>query len=71
MCLTLTWVPEAFLAYDGNFRCSPKADTSSAVGRSALEKSLAPRAILHKSCVKLYANLLFVRAYMIFSKLNQ
>ena len=66
MCLTLTWVPEAFLVYDGNFRCSPKADTSSAVGRSALEKSLAPRAILHKSCVKLYANLLFVRAYMIF-----
>ena len=66
MCLTLTWVAEAFLAYGGNFRCWPKADTSSAVGRSALEKSLAPRVILHKSCVKLYANLLFVRAYMIF-----
>ena len=66
MCLTLIWVPEAFLAYGGNFRCWPKADISSAVGRSALETSLVPRVILHKSCVKLYANLLFVRAYMIF-----
>ena len=58
----LSWVPEVFLAYDGNFRCWPKADTSSAVGRSyqqrvtiktwqkpetALEKSLEPRVINH------------------------
>ena len=28
------WVPEVFLACGGNFRCWPKADTSSAVGRS-------------------------------------
>ena len=54
------WVPEVFLACSGNFRCWPKADTSSAVGRSherrsreknlakpetAPEKSLAPRVI--------------------------
>ena len=30
----LPWVPEVFLACSGNFRCWPKADTSSAVGRS-------------------------------------
>ena len=30
----IPWVPEAFLAYGGNFRCWPKADTSSAVGGS-------------------------------------
>ena len=30
----LPWVPEVFLACGGNFRCWPKADTSSAVGRS-------------------------------------
>ena len=29
----LPWVPEVFLACSGNFRCWPKADTSSAVGR--------------------------------------
>ena len=28
------WVPEVFLACGVNFRCWPKADTSSAVGRS-------------------------------------
>ena len=28
------WVPEVFLACCGNFRCWPKADTSSVVGRS-------------------------------------
>ena len=28
------WVPEVFLACGGNVRCWPKADTSSAVGRS-------------------------------------
>ena len=28
----LPWVPEVFLACGGNFRCWPKADTSSAVG---------------------------------------
>ena len=33
-CWTLPWVPEFFLVCDGNFRCWPKADTSSAVGRS-------------------------------------
>ena len=30
----IPWVPEVFLACGGNFRCWPKADTSSAVGRS-------------------------------------
>ena len=49
----IPWVPEVFLACGGNFRCWPKADTSSAVGaghyktrqklETALEKSLAPR----------------------------
>ena len=29
----LPWVPEIFLACSGNFRCWPKADTFSAVGR--------------------------------------
>ena len=33
-CWRLPWVPEFFLVCDGNFRCWPKADTSSAVGRS-------------------------------------
>ena len=28
--MTLPWVPEVFLACGGNFRCWPKADTSSA-----------------------------------------
>ena len=37
--LTLPWVPEVFLAYGGNFRCWPKADTSSAVGRSHERRS--------------------------------
>ena len=58
-CWTLPWVPEFFLVCDGNFRCWPKADTSSAVGRShefraghckpetALEKSLAPKVVEH------------------------
>ena len=32
--IELPWVPEVFLACGGNFRCWPKADTSSAVGRS-------------------------------------
>ena len=31
---TIPWVSEFFLVCDGNFRCWPKADTSSAVGRS-------------------------------------
>ena len=41
------WVPEVFLACGGNFRCWPKADTSSAVPKpeTALEKSLAPRVV--------------------------
>ena len=30
----LPWVPEVLLAYGGNFRCWPKADTSLAVGHS-------------------------------------
>ena len=34
MPLIIPWVPEVFLACGGNFRCWPKADTSSAVGRS-------------------------------------
>ena len=43
--ISLPWVPEVFLACGGNFRCWPKADTSSAVQKpeTALEKSLAPR----------------------------
>ena len=32
--MALPWVPEVFLACGGNFRCWPKANTSSAVGRS-------------------------------------
>ena len=32
--LLIRWVPEVFLACGRNFRCWPKADTSSAVGRS-------------------------------------
>ena len=32
--ITLPWVPEVSLACGGNFRCWPKADTSSALGRS-------------------------------------
>ena len=47
---TLPWVPEVFLACGGNFRCCPKADTSSAVGRSherrSREKNLWHRAVL-------------------------
>ena len=38
--LYCAWVPEAFLACTGNFRCWPKADTSSVVGRSR-QKNLA------------------------------
>ena len=37
----IPWVPEAFLAYGGNFRCWPKADTSSAVGRGCEKKLFA------------------------------
>ena len=33
------WVPEVFLACGGNFRCWPKADTSSAVDRSHERRS--------------------------------
>ena len=33
----ISWAPEVFLAYGGNFRCWPKADTSSVVGRSHTE----------------------------------
>ena len=32
-CNNVPWVPEVFLACGENFRCWPKADTSSAVGR--------------------------------------
>ena len=35
----LPWVPEIFLACGGNFWCWPKADTSSAVGRSHERRS--------------------------------
>ena len=44
MAALLPWVPEAFLAYGGNFRCWPKADKP----ESALEKSLAPRVQLSR-----------------------
>lgn len=33
------WVPEVFLACGGNFRCRPKADTSSSAGRSQERRS--------------------------------
>ena len=33
-CNNVPWVPEVFRACGGNFRCWPKADISSAVGRS-------------------------------------
>ena len=35
ICLScgVPWIPEVFLACGGNFRCWPKTDTSSAVGR--------------------------------------
>ena len=39
---TIPWVPEIFLACGGNFWCWPKADTSSAVGRS--HEQAKPRA---------------------------
>ena len=46
----IPWVPEVFLAGGGNFRCWPKADTSSAVGRSherrSREKNLWHGAVL-------------------------
>ena len=50
----LPWVPEVSLLCGGNFRCWPKADTSSAVKTSqkpetALEKSLAPRVTYYES----------------------
>ena len=38
--LFLPWVPEVFLACGGNFWCWPKADKSSAVGRSHEGRSL-------------------------------
>ena len=42
----IPWVSEVFLACGGNFRCWPKANTSSAVGRSherrSREKNLWP-----------------------------
>ena len=48
------WVPEVFLACGGNFRCWPKADTSSAVGRSR-EKNLWHGAVLFTVPVDLCA----------------
>ena len=44
-----TLVPKGFLECGRNFRCWPKADTSSAVPETALETSAAPR-ILRKVC---------------------
>ena len=41
----IPWVPEVFLACGGKFRCWPKADTSSTVGRSR-EKNLWHGAVL-------------------------
>ena len=69
--ILLPWVPEVFLACSGNFRCWPKADTSSAVGRShervtiktwqktetALEKSLAPRVLFCRLWIILISSL--------------
>ena len=40
----LPWVPEVFLACGGKFRCWPKADTSSAVGRSHERRSREKKA---------------------------
>ena len=34
----IPWVPDVFLASGGDFRCWPKADTSSAVGRNREKK---------------------------------
>ena len=50
----LPWVPEVFLACGGNFRCWPKANTSSAVGRSR-EKNLWHGAVLFTVPVDLCA----------------
>ena len=50
----IPWVPEVFLACGGNFRCGPKADTSSAVGRSR-EKNLWHGAVLFSVPVDLCA----------------
>ena len=41
----IPWAPEVFLAYGGNFRCWPKADTSSAVGRSHTETGNSARKV--------------------------
>ena len=40
---SIPWVPEVFLACGGNFRCWPKAETSSAVGRSHERRSREKR----------------------------
>ena len=41
----IPWAPEVFLAYSGNFRCWPKADTSSADGRSHTETGIRERKV--------------------------
>ena len=55
----IPWVPEVFLACGGNFRCWPKADTSSAVGwsheRRSSEKNLWHGAVLFTVPVDLCA----------------
>ena len=57
--LGVPWVPEVFLACGGNFRCWPKADTSSAVGRRherrSREKNLWHGAVLFTVPVDLWA----------------
>ena len=56
---SVPWVPEVFLACGGKFRCRPKADTSSAVGRSherrSREKNLWHGAVLSTVPVDLWA----------------
>ena len=47
----IPWVPEDFLACGGNFRCRPKADTSSAVGRSR-EKNISRGSLYIKTWQK-------------------
>ena len=55
----IPWEPEVFLACGGNFRCWPKADTSSAVGRSyerrSREKNLWHGAVIFTVPVDLWA----------------
>ena len=57
--VVLPWAPEFFLACGGNFRCWPKADTSSAIGQSneqqGREKNFWHGAVLFTVPVDLWA----------------